>query len=73
MASSAGLYNNQSIGVTNNGNNSSGTALAGDQVNPLGGNNASPQEDPAEIVQRELSEAMAARDTQLRQHQTLKA
>jgi len=86
MASSAGLRNNPSTGVPNNGNNSSGTALAGDQmtllegnnnsgsaptggqVNPLGNNDANPQEDPAEIVQRELFEARAARDTQLRQH-----
>jgi hypothetical protein len=30
MASLAGLYNNPSIGVPNNGNNSSGTALTRD-------------------------------------------
>jgi len=64
MASSIGLRNNHSTGVINNGNNSSGTALVGDQVNLLrnNNNNANPQEDPAEIMQRELSEAMAARD-----------
>jgi hypothetical protein len=68
MASLAGLYNNHSMGVINNRNNSSGTALAGDQVNLLGNNNnnANPQEDLVEIVQRELSKAMAARDIQLR-------
>jgi len=64
MASSAGLRNNHSTGVTNNRNNSSGTALTGDQVNLLrnNNNNANPQEDPVEIVQRELFEAIAARD-----------
>ena len=64
MASLIGLRNNHSTGVTNNRNNSSNTALAGDQVNLLrnNNNNANPQEDPAEIMQRELSEAMAARD-----------
>jgi hypothetical protein len=41
MASSVGLCNNPSIGVPNNGNNSSGTALAGDQITPLEGNNNS--------------------------------
>jgi hypothetical protein len=74
MASSAGLRNNPSTGVTNNGNNnSSGTALAGRQRNPSESNNADSQEDPAEMMQRELSKAMAARDIQLRQHQTLEA
>ena len=64
MASSVGLRNNHSTGVTNNKNNSSGTTLAGDQVNLLGNNNnnANPQEDLAEIVQRELSKALAVRD-----------
>jgi hypothetical protein len=41
MASSIGLYNNPSIGVPNNGNNSSGTALVGDQITLLKGNNNS--------------------------------
>jgi hypothetical protein len=41
MASSAGLRNNPSTGVPNNGNNSSGTALARDQMTPLEGNNNS--------------------------------
>ena len=64
MASSVGLRNNHSTGVTNNKNNSSGTTLAGDQVNLLrnNNNNANPQEDLAEIVQRELSKALAVRD-----------
>ena len=64
MASSAGLRNNHSTGVINNRNNSSGTTLTEDQVNPLrnNNNNANPQEDPVEIVQRELSKAMAAKD-----------
>ena len=64
MASSVGLCNNHFTGVTNNRNNSSGTALAGDQVNLLrnNNNNANLQEDLAEIVQRELSEAMAVKD-----------
>ena len=64
MASSAGLRNNHSTGVINNRNNSSGTTLTEDQVNPLrnNNNNANPQEDPVEIVQRELFEAIAARD-----------
>ena len=64
MASSAGLRNNHSTGVTNNRNNSSGTTLTEDQVNPLrnNNNNANPQEDPVEIVQRELSKAIAVKD-----------
>ena len=64
MASSIRLRNNHSTGVTNNGNNSSGTALIRDQVNLLrnNNNNANPQEDSVEIVQRELSEAIAAKD-----------
>jgi hypothetical protein len=41
MASSAGLYNNPSIGVPNNRNNSSRTTLAGDQITLLEGNNNS--------------------------------
>jgi hypothetical protein len=41
MASSAGLRNNPSTGVPNNRNNSSRTALAGDQMTPLEGNNNS--------------------------------
>ena len=41
MASLAGLCNNPSIGVSNNGNNSSGTALVGDQMTLLEGNNNS--------------------------------
>jgi hypothetical protein len=41
MASSVGLRNNPFIGVPNNRNNSSGTALAGDQITPLEGNNNS--------------------------------
>jgi hypothetical protein len=41
MASLVGLCNNPSIGVPNNGNNSSGTTLAGDQMTLLEGNNNS--------------------------------
>jgi hypothetical protein len=41
MASSVGLRNNPFIGVLNNRNNSSGTALAGDQITLLEGNNNS--------------------------------
>jgi hypothetical protein len=41
MASLVGLRNNPSIGVPNNRNNSSGTALAGDQMTLLEGNNNS--------------------------------
>jgi hypothetical protein len=41
MASLIGLRNNPSIGVPNNRNNSSGTALAGDQITLLEGNNNS--------------------------------
>jgi hypothetical protein len=41
MASLAGLRNNPSIGVPNNKNNSSGTALAEDQITLLKGNNNS--------------------------------
>jgi hypothetical protein len=41
MASLVGLRNNPSIGVPNNGNNSSRTALAGDQMTLLEGNNNS--------------------------------
>jgi hypothetical protein len=41
MASLAGLCNNPSIGVPNNGNNSSRTALAEDQMTLLKGNNNS--------------------------------
>jgi hypothetical protein len=41
MASLVGLRNNPSIGVPNNGNNSSGTTLAGDQMTLLEGNNNS--------------------------------
>jgi hypothetical protein len=41
MASSVGLCNNPSIRVPNNRNNSSGTALAGDQITLLKGNNNS--------------------------------
>jgi hypothetical protein len=41
MASLIGLRNNPSIGVPNNRNNSSRTALAGDQMTPLEGNNNS--------------------------------
>jgi hypothetical protein len=40
MASLVGLYNNPSIGVPNNGNNSSRTALAEDQITLLEGNNS---------------------------------
>jgi hypothetical protein len=41
MASLVGLYNNSFIEVINNrNNNSSGTALAERQRNPLGNNNA---------------------------------
>jgi hypothetical protein len=41
MASLVGLYNNPSIGVSNNRNNSFGTALTGDQMTLLKGNNNS--------------------------------
>jgi hypothetical protein len=41
MASLIGLRNNPSIGVPNNRNNSSGTALARDQITLLEGNNNS--------------------------------
>jgi hypothetical protein len=41
MASLVGLRNNPSTGVPNNRNNSSGTALAEDQMTPLEGNNNS--------------------------------
>jgi hypothetical protein len=41
MASLVGLRNNPSTGVPNNKNNSSGTALAGDQMTLLEGNNNS--------------------------------
>ena len=41
MASLVGLRNNPSIGVPNNGNNSSRTALAGGQITLLEGNNNS--------------------------------
>jgi hypothetical protein len=41
MASLVGLYNNPSIGVPNNRNNSSRTALAGDQITLLEDNNNS--------------------------------
>jgi len=41
MASLAGLRNNPSIGVPNNKNNSFRTALVGDQMTPLEGNNNS--------------------------------
>jgi hypothetical protein len=41
MASLVGLRNNLSIGVPNNRNNSSRTALAGDQITLLEGNNNS--------------------------------
>jgi hypothetical protein len=41
MASLIGLYNNPSIGVPNNRNNSSRTALARDQMTLLEGNNNS--------------------------------
>jgi hypothetical protein len=41
MASLVGLRNNPSIRVPNNRNNSSRTALAGDQMTPLEGNNNS--------------------------------
>jgi hypothetical protein len=41
MASLVGLYNNPFIGVPNNRNNSSRTALAGDQMTLLEGNNNS--------------------------------
>jgi hypothetical protein len=41
MASLVGLYNNPFIGVLNNRNNSSGTALIGDQMTLLEGNNNS--------------------------------
>jgi hypothetical protein len=41
MASLVRLCNNPSTGVPNNRNNSSGTALAGDQMTPLEGNNNS--------------------------------
>ena len=41
MASLIGLRNNPFIGVPNNRNNSSGTALAGDQITLLEGNNNS--------------------------------
>jgi hypothetical protein len=41
MASLVGLYNNPSIRVPNNRNNSSRTTLAGDQITLLEGNNNS--------------------------------
>jgi hypothetical protein len=41
MASLVGLCNNPFIGVPNNRNNSSGTALARDQMTLLEGNNNS--------------------------------
>jgi hypothetical protein len=41
MASSIGLHNNHSIEVLNNRNNSSRTALIGDQMTLLEGNNNS--------------------------------
>jgi hypothetical protein len=41
MASLIGLYNNHLIRVLNNRNNSSRTALAGDQMTLLKGNNNS--------------------------------
>jgi hypothetical protein len=41
MASLVGLRNNPSTGVPNNRNNSSGTALAGDQITLLEDNNNS--------------------------------
>jgi len=41
MASLIGLYNNPSIRVLNNGNNSSRTALIRDQMTLLEGNNNS--------------------------------
>jgi hypothetical protein len=41
MASSIGLYNNHLIGVSNYRNNSSKTALTGDQITLLKGNNNS--------------------------------
>jgi hypothetical protein len=41
MASLVGLRNNPSIGVPNNRNNSSGTALAEDQITLLEDNNNS--------------------------------
>jgi hypothetical protein len=41
MASLVELYNNPSIGVPNNKNNSSRTTLARDQITPLKGNNNS--------------------------------